>query len=429
MVFIGTSRPSPADPAPTSANFLSSAFAKLCFGAAAALAGAEPADAQLVSNVVRSGPAAPASSVRLSDPVPASLIKSLAAKVTPATVALTMSLERGPGFGSGTLVDVGPEQFPVLMKNEVLIVTAAHLFSDADRSLPITVTIYDKYDAALKPGSEREMPARLIGLIPGPGKDVALVALQVPEQERLGLLARAASLPERGSSESFSFGDIAVSVGCPGSRTLKVNDKDVLKSSLPTYRDARVLESVVTSEGDSSPGRQIVSIAGVQQGDSGGGLFNQAGKLIGICSSAEAFRKPGEITFYVPGEERIIIPRPGTDRSALEKGTVIAHSEEDRLRHVKALCPDWAEYAPGMGYFTDSQYVYELMDVVTAEFQGLQQDLERVDAHYSEWLKDSEGSFILPVREANHIARIKRAWEYERTVIEQKLRGLKPDYE
>jgi hypothetical protein len=82
-----------------------------------------------------------------------------------------------------------------------------------------------------------------------------------------------------------------------------------------------------------------------------------------------------------------------------------------------------------MGYFADSQYVYELMDVVTKEFQGLQRDVEQVDAHYSEWLKDSEGSFILPVREANHVARIKRAWQHERAIIEQKLRSLKPDYE
>jgi hypothetical protein len=109
--------------------------------------------------------------------------------------------------------------------------------------------------------------------------------------------------------------------------------------------------------------------------------------------------------------------------------TLEAPNEAEFNRRMSALIPDWAEYAKSRGIFASAQCIYELMDVVTAEFQGLQQDLERVDAHYSEWLKDSEGSFILPVREANHIARIKRAWEHERTAIAQKLRGLKPDYE
>jgi S1-C subfamily serine protease len=436
MVFTSSSRSSSDNSAQTSTNSLSSAFAKLCFGAAAVLASAERADAQLVSNVVRSGPASPTPAVRLSDPVPASLIKSLAAKVTPATVALAMRSESGRNFGSGTIIDVRPEQFPVLMKNEVLVATAAHLFSDWGPSKLLTATVYGDYDSSLKPKAETDYPARVIGRLMMPlhstnYNDIALVAIQLPEKDLQLVLKRAAKLPERNPNATHPFGEVAVTVGCPGARNVQLDGKEFLKPALPIHQDGRILQfstSPVSQGSKEFSVREIRTIADPKVGHSGGGLFNESGELIGICSGgAPALADYPD--FPVSGVERIVQSNSGFGVAGPPPGSIVVHSEEEHKRAMWSLVPGWAKNVKTRGNFSSTQCVYELMDVVTEEFQGLQRDVERVDAHYSEWLKDSEGSFILPVREANHVARIKRAWEHERTAIEQKLRGLKPDYE
>jgi len=409
---------SPGSSADNTPHSLATTLAKFCFGAAAVLAGAEHADAQLVSNVVRSGPASSSSSVRLSDPVPASFIKNIATQVAPAVVALTMQSESGPSFGSGTVINVRPEQLPVLMKNEILVATASHLFWDWGASMSLTATVYGDYDSSLKPRSERDYPARLIGGVTSAHStqfnDVALIAIQVPENELPAMLKRAVRLGGRGSDPTPQFGDVAVTVGCPGSRTGQVNGRGYHKPALPIFQDARVLsysdeESPVDK--DAASVRTIHTIADPKQGHSGGGLFNERRELIGICS-ASASVTPGVIDFSVVGMDLIEAP-----------------NDAEYKRRLSALIPDWAEHSKSRGYFASAECVHELMEGVAAEFRGLQDDLQRVDAHYSEWLKDSEGSFLLPAREALHTAKIQRAWKMEREQIQQKLRGLKPDYE
>ncbi|OHB81738.1 MAG: hypothetical protein A2W31_07150 [Planctomycetes bacterium RBG_16_64_10] len=166
------------------------------------------------------------------------------------TVRIRVDDRTGRSYGTGTIIDARDGQAVVL--------TCGHLFREAHDSGQILVDLF-------QPTGAKTVPAALISY--DLNRDLGLLAIR-PD----GPVAVAPVAPK---GLPISHGDRVASAGCNHGRE-------------PTVRQTHVT-AVDRYEGPSN----IEAAGSPVEGRSGGGLFDQHGRLIGVCFAADAVDNEG----------------------------------------------------------------------------------------------------------------------------------------
>lgn len=176
------------------------------------------------------------------------------ARLLSSSVRLTVSEGTSSSYGTGTIIDA--------RKGEALVVTCAHLFRD-ENNQPLNVAgrlQIELFDASTGvPRVSEHVAGELVSY--DFEADVALVAIRtsgIPATLRVGA-----------SPADIREGDAVRSVGCD-------------LGADPTVRESRIVD---LNRYNGPP--NIEASGAPVQGRSGGGLFNSAGQLIGICNFAD----------------------------------------------------------------------------------------------------------------------------------------------
>lgn len=163
-----------------------------------------------------------------------------------ASVRLTIQDPSGASYGTGTLIDS--------RNGEALIVTCGHIFRDAGSKGKILVDLFG-------PGAPQKLEGRLVAYDLKDGQDIGLVSI------RPGVPVKVA--PVAAKNYRISKGESVTTVGCNNGAA------------------ATAVVTKVTGI-DKFLGPPNVQVAGMPvQGRSGGGLFNAAGEVIGVCNAAD----------------------------------------------------------------------------------------------------------------------------------------------
>jgi S1-C subfamily serine protease len=161
-----------------------------------------------------------------------------------ATVRIRIEEPNTQAFGTGTIIHTHQE--------DALIITCGHLFRGVGPNPSITVELFDG-------GQAIAYPASLVHYEAG-DKDIGLIAFRPGHPVACAPIA---------TSKRLAEGDYVFSLGCDHG-----ND--------PSRRNSRVTKL------NRYLGPPNIEVAGMPvQGRSGGGLFTQAGELIGICYAAD----------------------------------------------------------------------------------------------------------------------------------------------
>jgi hypothetical protein len=168
-------------------------------------------------------------------------------RASTATVRIRVDEANTTAYGTGTIIDVHGK--------EALILTCGHLFRDMKPNSQLTVDLF--------PGTPQEVnvPSQLIDF-KAEGEDIGLISLELPVAiEPVGILPR---------GETLQIGQGAFSFGCD-------------HGADPTRRDTKIKNV------NRYVGAANVEIYGAPAvGRSGGGLFDEQGRLIGVCNAADA---------------------------------------------------------------------------------------------------------------------------------------------
>jgi hypothetical protein len=194
------------------------------------------APARPVTHTAPLGPREP-----LKDPFANELISS--------SVRLRVDDANGHSYGTGTIIDA--------RSGEALVITCGHLFRDSQGKGPVMVELFESTAEG----------ARVIAQVPGViisfnlDRDLGLVSIRPNRPVRVAPVAPTQTILERG--------DRLVSVGCD-------------RGQNPTALATRVTNV------DRYQGPPNVEASGAPvEGRSGGGLFNSAGQLVGVCFAAD----------------------------------------------------------------------------------------------------------------------------------------------
>ncbi|TDE91709.1 PDZ domain-containing protein [Occultella glacieicola] len=170
--------------------------------------------------------------------------EAVAAQVRPSVVAITFSSSAGSGAGSGVIID-----------SAGLILTNNHVVADAQS---LTVTLSDG----------RLYEARIVGT--DPTTDLAVIELTDPPSD-----LEAATL---GTSDDLAVGESVMAVGNPLGLDSTVTTGIISALDRPVSASGgQAQDTVVTNA--------IQIDAAVNPGNSGGPLFDESGRVIGITSS------------------------------------------------------------------------------------------------------------------------------------------------
>lgn len=193
--------------------------------------------------------------------------------ISPTVVSITTEQMKTNQFWFGFQIASGAGS-GVIISEDGYILTCAHVISGADT---ITVTTSEG----------NEYPADVAGSYPD--GDIAVIKI-----EATGL--QAATL---GNSDSIQLAEAVYAVGNPGG-TLGGSITDGIISAT-----GRTITVSVEDEG-SGRGSKIISLdvlqtsAAVSPGNSGGGLFNRRGELIGIVNAKSAGESQEGLGFAIP---------------------------------------------------------------------------------------------------------------------------------
>ncbi|MEM9588363.1 MAG: trypsin-like peptidase domain-containing protein [Planctomycetota bacterium] len=181
-------------------------------------------------------------------------------KARAATVRLRVHDDRGYGAGTGTIIDTHGE--------EALVMTCGHLFRDTQGKGKIEVDLFVGGQARTVTGTLVDYDAD--------ARDIALVAV------RPGMAVTPVQVIAAG--ESVANGSTAFSFGCD-------------RGDDPSRRDTRITG---VNKYNQHINASNLEIAGAPiDGRSGGGLFDERGRLIGVCNSADY---KGDVGIYTgPG--------------------------------------------------------------------------------------------------------------------------------
>lgn len=182
-----------------------------------------------------------------------------------ATVRIRVEDPQGQSYGTGTIIDT--------RSGEALLLTCGHLFRDSKGKGQITVDLFG-------PGQPASVPGRLISY--DLDRDLGLLAIQTAQPVVVA--------PVAAKGTSIEAGQRVTTMGCN-------------HGGDPTVRRTHVTSV------DRYDGPPNVEAAGTPvEGRSGGGLFNDAGHLVGVCFAAD-----------------------GRDNEGLYAGLASIHAELDRL--------------------------------------------------------------------------------------------------
>lgn len=167
-----------------------------------------------------------------------------------ATVKITVNDPEGKSVGTGTIVDA--------RSGEALVLTCGHLFRSSQGKGEITITTFQASAAGAQPGAS--FAGSLIDF--DLERDLALISIRPTSPVQAVQIAGTESRPLAPNTP-------VTSVGCNGGQ------------------NATAIDSRVTTV-DRYHGTPNVEVAGAPvQGRSGGGLFNEAGQLVGVCYAAD----------------------------------------------------------------------------------------------------------------------------------------------
>ena len=195
------------------------------------------------------------------EPMPSLAVADAIQRARTATVRLRVHDGHGYGVGTGTVIDV--------QGDEALVLTCGHLFrgNEAGR---IEVDVFAG-------GSKQTVTGQLIDF-DAKHRDIALVAMRPGVSITPVQLSVTQPLPE---------GSVAFSFGCD-------RGKD------PSRRDTRIIAVDKFNQQHNSSNYEIDGAP--IDGRSGGGLFDQSGRLIGVCNAADYDNDTG--IYAGPGEVR-----------------------------------------------------------------------------------------------------------------------------
>lgn len=172
-----------------------------------------------------------------------------AAQLLEASVKLSVEDADGKSAGTGTIVDA--------QGGAALVLTCGHIFRDSEGKGPINVTLFSATSAG----------ARIRETVPGQLMDYDL-------ERDLALVIIRPTTPVQ--AQRIAPTNTALAPGMP------VNTVGCNQGANPT-----VVSSQITAV-DRYQGAPNVEVAGAPiEGRSGGGLFNSAGQLIGVCFAAD----------------------------------------------------------------------------------------------------------------------------------------------
>ncbi|HET9144450.1 S1C family serine protease [Actinophytocola sp.] len=180
-------------------------------------------------------------------------VTSVIAKVTPSVVQVNVTMRGGAGVGSG-----------VIISSDGKVLTNAHVVSGAEQ---VTVTLSDG----------RTIDATVLGA--DPSKDLALIQIQGAS----GLTA--ATL---GDSSKVRIGEEVIAIGSPAGLqgTVTTGIVSALDREVTVPAEQRSESPFGMSQEDATTSYQAIQTdASINQGNSGGPLFNTAGEVIGINSA------------------------------------------------------------------------------------------------------------------------------------------------
>lgn len=180
-----------------------------------------------------------------------------------ATVRLRVFDDQGYGAGTGTIVHTHG--------SEALVLTCGHLFRETKGKGKVEVDVYSHGEVHTVPGQVIDYDAE--------HRDIGLVAIRVPVSVQ--------PVAVSASDDAVRTGDSVFSFGCD-------------RGADPSRRDTRITG---VNKYNQHVKASNFEIAGAPiDGRSGGGLFDQKGRLIGVCNSADY---EGDIGIYTgPGSIR-----------------------------------------------------------------------------------------------------------------------------
>jgi putative serine protease PepD len=185
-------------------------------------------------------------------------VSSVVAKVAPSVVQVNVTLANGEGIGSG-----------VILSSDGRILTNNHVVSGAQS---VTVTLSDG----------RTVDAKVLGT--DPSSDLALV-----QAEGVSGLTAATF----GNSDDVAVGDEVIAIGSPGGlqNTVTTGIVSALNRKVTVSADEEQQQqspypfTQQRQQGDTTSYQAIQTDASINQGNSGGPLFDSAGEVIGINSA------------------------------------------------------------------------------------------------------------------------------------------------
>ena len=184
-------------------------------------------------------------------PLPARPTRSLQQKILQATVRLEVRDQKGINLGSGTLIDS--------RDGHALVLTCGHLFRDSQGTGQIVVELF-------LPQQRRKVPGQLIRY-DSERDDIALLKIQPG--------VNLPFLPVASAATRLQAGQPVWNAGCD-------------RGDEPTVKQTRI-NSINRYHGPDN-----IQVEGMPaDGRSGGGLFNAAGELIGVCNAADPLDEEG----------------------------------------------------------------------------------------------------------------------------------------
>ncbi len=185
---------------------------------------------------------------RVAEAMPSASLADAVERAQAATVRLRVHDGRGYGAGTGTIIDVHGE--------EALVLTCGHLFRDGDGKGKIEVDIFVG-------GQPRTVAGQLIDYDAG-DRDIGLVAIHP------GMSVKPVEVVRE--NDVMKVGQVAFSFGCD-------------RGDPPSRRDTRITG---VNKYNQNIGGSNLEISGAPiDGRSGGGLFDERGRLIGVCNAAD----------------------------------------------------------------------------------------------------------------------------------------------
>lgn len=198
---------------------------------------------------------APVSTATSASDTKATDVSAIVQKVSPSVVQVNVTLPNGEGIGSG-----------VILSADGKILTNNHVVGDATS---VTVTLSDG----------RTVDAKVLGT--DPTSDLAVI-----QAEGVSGLTAA----KFGNSDDVRVGDEVIAIGSPGGLQGTVTTGIVSaldrKVTVSDESQQNPFPFTQNQQGDGTTSYQAIQTdASINQGNSGGPLFNSAGEVIGINSA------------------------------------------------------------------------------------------------------------------------------------------------